>query len=506
MSDSKLVRGFQARLLELPEGLLVAVLYAAACWAARQVSLDQFVLQAGVRVAALLVCRREMWPYLMVGEYAYFAFLRVPMLGKYGLEWVLLSSAYQFPCVAAIVHMHRRAIENKTDAWLLSVASAAAVLVGVGNLALAHALWPAQPAGGFMTIASRYVLGHYVGILTVAPLALLWLRRHEIDWSSWRSPVATYAAVSLLAVGAVSLLLSNDSQIEKTLAQLVMAIPVVALTCVQGWWGAAIGLPVISIFVRISTPVTGLPASFDIESFKVQLLMAVAGSALLALGSKITHYYRRCGLQAKAQRQAISNARASHSTGERELRSRVVSLRKIGDGLDAALSETVDWLRLQGHHEVATSLLHVATVHSRKFREQANMVYPTTMEHVGLYLAIQIGGIGDTWEQSDRLVQPYLVGDPCRLSLDLQLTAYRALTEAVSLLIENESGPLKIRAKCGRYGSNRGIVVTVATLDRHRRLSRTTATMAVGRLSGRTQAYGGTVQCRHNRIRMFFRE
>ncbi len=36
MSDSKLVRGFQARLLELPEGLLVAVLYAAACWAARQ--------------------------------------------------------------------------------------------------------------------------------------------------------------------------------------------------------------------------------------------------------------------------------------------------------------------------------------------------------------------------------------------------------------------------------------------------------------------------------------
>ncbi|WP_313459727.1 hypothetical protein [Stenotrophomonas sp.] len=63
MSDSKWAKGLQSRLLELPEGLLVAVLYAAACWASRQVSLDQFFLPAGIRVAALLVCRREMWPY-----------------------------------------------------------------------------------------------------------------------------------------------------------------------------------------------------------------------------------------------------------------------------------------------------------------------------------------------------------------------------------------------------------------------------------------------------------
>lgn len=68
MSDSKLVRGFQARLLELPEGLLVAALYAAACWASRQVSVDQFFLPAGIRIAALLVCRPRMWPYLLLGD------------------------------------------------------------------------------------------------------------------------------------------------------------------------------------------------------------------------------------------------------------------------------------------------------------------------------------------------------------------------------------------------------------------------------------------------------
>ena len=506
MSDSKLVRKFQARLLELPEGLLVAVLYAAACWASRQVSLEQFFLPAGIRIAALLACRPSMWPYLLLGEYAYFACLRVPLIDKYGLEWAVISSAYQFPVAAIVVYVHRSSIARMTDTWLLIVAFAVATLVGVGNLALANALWPSPPAGGFATVASRNVIGQYLAILTIAPMALLWVRRHEIDWKSWRGPPVTYSAISLLTLGALSVVLPEVATTERAIIQLLMAVPVIALTCLQGWWGAAIGMPIMSIFVRISTPVTGLPESFDLDSFRIQLLIAVAGTALLALGSRITHHYRQHVLQSKAKREAISNARSSHCTGERELRNRVVSLRRIGERLDVALSDTVDCMRAKGHYDVADNLLNVATVHSRQFREQTNMVYPTTMEHVGLYLALQVGGIGDAWEQTDRMAQPFLVGDPCRLSLDLQLATYRALTEAVSLLLENEPGQLKIRARCGQVGSSRGILVTVGMLDSRRLLSRSTATMAIGRLSGRTQAYGGTVQCRRNRIRMFFRE
>lgn len=506
MSNRRWATGIQSRLLDFPEGLLVAALYAAACWSAWHVSLDQFFLPAGVRVAALLVCRREMWPYLLLGDYLYLGCLRVPMIDKHGLDWVLISSAYQFPFAAFVVYLHRRAISSQTDTWLISAAAAISMFIGVGNLALVHILSGAPPSGGFMTVASRVVLGHYMAILTIAPLALLCIRWRDIHWTAWRGTASTYAGLSLLACGAVSLLIPETSDPAKVILQLLMAIPVVVLTCIHGWWGAAVGLPLMSAFVRINTPVTGLPESFDLESFKVQLLTALSGTALLALGSRITHHYRQYVFQAKAQRQAITNARTSHCTGERELRNRVADLRKIGDGLDAALSETIDWLRIRGQHDVATSILHVATVHSRKFREQTNMVYPTTMEHVGLYLALQVGGIGDAWDETDRLVQPYLLGDPCCLCLDLQLTAYRALTEAVSLLLEHEPGKLKIRAKCGRYQSNRGILVTVGTVDARHRLSRSTATMAVGRLSGRTQAYGGTVQCRRNRIRMFFKE
>ena len=237
MSDSKLVRGFQARLLELPEGLLVAALYAAACWASRQVSLDQFFLPAGIRIAALLLCRRAIWPYLLLGECAYFAYLRLPLIDKYGLEWVIVSSAYQFPVVALVVLLHSRSISKGTDTWLLTVAAFAAVLIGLGTLLIAHALRPIPPSGGFAAIAFRNTLGDYIAILTVAPLALLWIKRRDVDWSSLFTSRSSCAGLSIVVCGVVSILIPHDLPAVKATVQLLMAVPVIVLTCLQGWWG-----------------------------------------------------------------------------------------------------------------------------------------------------------------------------------------------------------------------------------------------------------------------------
>lgn len=507
MSDSKWAKGLQSRLLDFPEGLLVAVLYAAACWSARQVSLDQFFLPAGIRVAALLVCRREMWPYLLLGEYAYFTHLRMPLVDMYGMAWAVTASVYQLPFVALVVHLHWRSKKPESpDITLLSIAACAAATTSLGNLSLIHLFWKTPPEGGFALIASRYAMGDYIAILTVAPLALLWSRRAHTNWSTWRTSSTAYAVAALLALGSASALSEPGSPVQKATLQLLMAIPVVAITCLQGWSGAAIGVPLMYAFIHVGTPSTGLPASFDSDSFRVQLITAISGTALLALGSRVSYHYHRYLHQARASRQAISNARASHLAGERELRERVLDLRRISDGLERSLSDTVEWLRTHGHNEMASSLLSVAAVHSRKFREQTSMVYPTTLEHVGLYLALQVGGIGDSWSETLRLATPQLRGDPCTLSQDLQLAAYRALTEAVALLIQHERGELKIRARAGRLGHASGIVVSVGSVDRRYRIAQSTATMAIGRLSGWTQAYGGIVECRRNRIRMFFVE
>lgn len=80
------------------------------------------------------------------------------------------------------------------------------------------------------------------------------------------------------------------------------------------------------------------------------------------------------------------------------------------------------------------------------------------------------------------------------------------MTDAVSLLLESESGQIQVRARCGRFGRYQGIVVTVALLDAACALSEATETMAVERLAGRALAYGGVVQCRRNRVRMVLLE
>ncbi|MCF7749831.1 hypothetical protein KQ945_03650, partial [Bacillus subtilis subsp. subtilis] len=241
-------------------------------------------------------------------------------------------------------------------------------------------------------------------------------------------------------------------------------------------------------------------------TFTTQMVMAIAGVALLLFGARITHYYHRYRIRDDGERNAIKLARNSHIASENGLRERALHLRKLGDGIDVSLKEVVNWLKLQGHHEIASGLLNTATVHSRLFRAQASMVYPTTLDQLGLYVALQTGGVREAWELSNRVTRPRLEGDPCMLSIGLQLAAYRAITEAVSLLLEHECGQVMVRARCGTLGNQRGIVVVVALLDSAHPLSGTTRALVDEHLAGLPLAYGGLVQCRRNRLRLLLAE
>ena len=49
-------------------------------------------------------------------------------------------------------------------------------------------------------------------------------------------------------------------------------------------------------------------------------------------------------------------------------------------------------------------------------------------------------------------------------------------------------------------------MVSISVQNSSQTLSATTLTQAVERLAGRTIGYGGSVECRHNRIRMLLLE
>ncbi|WP_313344218.1 MASE1 domain-containing protein [Stenotrophomonas sp.] len=489
-----------------PVGLALAVLYAAAYWASREVSFDQFYLPAGVRVAALLLCPPRLWPYLLLGEYCYFAWLRYPLVVKYGATWAVLGSAFLMPAVMLIVHLHRKVLEDKADIWLICIAASSTVSTTALNVGLSFLLWPSPPAHGFGVNLIRFLVGDFIGILTLAPLALLWVNRRRDSTKTLDSTAPTIICFALMFVlGGTTLWLPGPSSSQTDLL-LLMALPAVALTCIHGWRGAAISIPLWSIVARLNMPASGMADAFDPVSFSIQQSIAVVGIALLAVGSCLSYYYRQHRAHAQNGERATSLARSAHIANEMDLRSRALDIRKLGDGLDHSLSDLADWLKIKGHDDLATSLLRVVTVHSRKFREQVTMVYPTSLEHVGLYLALQIGGIHEAWKSTDRLALHRLGGDPCQLSVGLQLATYRSIAEAVSLLLQYEPGQIQVRARCGTFQREKGILVSVALLDSHHRLSATSMTQAIERLTGRTLGYNGTVQCRRNRIRMVLLE
>lgn len=501
--------GLLLKLRIRPAGVALAVLYALACWATRQLSLDQFYLPAGIRVAAVLLCPPRFWPYLLLGEYAYFAQMRLPMIDRHGLAWVVLASAFLMPAVMLIVTLHRRMLEQAANAGLLSVALLSAIAVTLINVTGSQLLWVTPPTDNILDFSSRairFIVGDFIGILTVAPLAIM-LRRWYPD-RVWRPRIALLSIVAgaaMITLGVSAALLVDEPGVTRTSLQLLMGLPAVALTCLIGWKGAAIAVPMLNLIIGLSTH-KPYPAAFDSTTFTTQLVMAITGIALLMLGSRISHYHHRYRLRETGERKAIDLAKASQAAGEMALRERALHLRKLGDGLDASLTEVVYWLNQKGYHTIASSLLHTAEVHSRLFREQANMVYPTALEQLGLYVSLQAGGAITAWNRTDRITRPRLSGDPCKLSLPLQLAAYRTLVEAVSLVVNAEPGQLVVRSRCGRIGRQRGIVMIVGLLDRAKPLSAETTLLAGQVLGARTLAFDGIVQCQHNRIRISLTE
>ena len=492
-----------------PAGLLLAAAYAIACVSARQFSLDQFFLPAGIRVAALLIVPQRRWPYVLLGELGYFAYLRIPTIDEYGLEWVILASTLLMPMAMLVVHLHLRKTisEAAIGFWLLSLSISAAVAVTGLNLSLSRLLWPVPPPDTLLDAAERVVFGHFAAIITMAPLALLWARRRSGSPWQKRLLVPSLVAIALmLALGLCMQLISTDAHSTRTHLVLLAALPAITLTFMHGWRGAAIAIPLLNLPLHFATPSTGLPASFDLGTFSTQQNMAVMSVALLALGSSISYHHQRARSRGLAEETTLRLTRSSHQTSERELRERAAHLKRLGDGMDSSLVEMVSWLKSQGHHAVANSLQHASSVHSRLFREQASMVYPTGLEQVGLYIALQAGGACEIWNNTHRVIPPRLAGNPCLLTVDLQLAIYRSLIEAVSLLLELETGQVCVRARSGQAGGRRGIVAIVSLLDRDCTLSTRTTQQAVERLAGRMLAYGGTVHCRGNRLRLVLHE
>jgi hypothetical protein len=173
--------------------------------------------------------------------------------------------------------------------------------------------------------------------------------------------------------------------------------------------------------------------------------------------------------------------------------------------LDDERKDTVEWLKTRGHAQAAMDLNSRGMTARRTFDERAPALYPLKIEQDGLYAVLHAQAFTNFWGGGAEVYLGYK-GQPKRLSVDLQLAAYRCICHAMALLSESEPSEYRISLRVWNFRQRRGISIAV-TADPTAEPRITPAAVAANAiLEARVKAYRGVLKRDPHRVRLFLAE
>ncbi|WP_307753627.1 MASE1 domain-containing protein [Xanthomonas albilineans] len=479
---------------DIAKGFLLSAAYCASFLLAWQLSVDQWYLPAGLRAATLLFLPYRLWPYLLLGDAS--ALLVISLLivqapstslfGTYAASFLML------PCVALVVHAARRHMTRllHQECLLLPLALALALWSTLCNIAM-NAVFEGDTTLTPTQTLIRYWLGDYLGMLMFIMPALLWLRRNEHEAANSR-----LLKDGILCTGTVLVLFMSAVMIQdRFLHQLLMSmmlIPLITLTLLHGWRGAAIGITLANVAIGIMLPDTKTLFAYNSEVFSAQLALASTATGMFVFGSRLSSLIERAWRFRHAREEAIQLAQASYLQAERTLRRRVVEYTDITVHINKLRKDTVAYLRAKGQHAAAMEMMRTGLIQARLLDEYVTALYPLGIETHGLYGILGSVAFSNLCNTEFRLS---LKGDSKRLSVGLQLAAYRSVLNVIDTLPPANRHLLKARVWRTRH--HQGIAVCVITYvspqDHVRHFTHDTDC----ELASRLKTHGGTCRRRH---------
>lgn len=478
------------------KGILLAAVYCAAYKLLWNASFTQWFLPAGLRVAALLFLPYRMWPFIFIGDAAGLLMLRIPKAEDYSLQWAYLSPLLLAPGVALAVFEVRRRLPTteKTVRWLPIAILAISVWGIVCNL-LANFFLSGPPLNNdLLDRLIRGSVGCFLGTLLFVLPVLLWQKQNAK--SAHRSHFVRDAVIATGAITGVfvTLYLTRDSHSDLRQSLLfLMLIPAAALTYLHGWRGAAVSLIVANFGIAQTLPYTGIPGTYDGDVFLAQAALVILGSVFLILGDMISHLYERARQLGISEQRAQAMTRSSLLVGEGNLREQVLYMAQMHVYMDDQRKQLVELLKSQGKFTEAMLLNSAAVEHMQSFESRATAIYPLGIEELGLYKVIFPETFTDFWAGDAEVLYLHAVGVPRILSVELQLTAYRCICNAFTVLAQNSPYRYIVKLKTWRRGRYQGIVFKIAALSNQPPQLTQSGAMAEVDLERRVKAFGGTL-------------
>lgn len=495
----------------------VAAGYALGYSLLRSISFAHWVPLAGFRLCALLLLPYRFWPALLVGETASLSYTSYMCAGQYGWLWGALFMVPPMGFAMPVVRWcreRRRLFPNKSSTsmnMLLACSLAVSLIwtaVNVATLSVMHV--PASYPMGLGLFAGRYLLGNYVGVLTLVPIVLM--AREELMATSWRRQWANIGE-SRLVLETVSLLLPALALLvwlaagftgdAKQTAQVAMFLPVAWLSLRHGWRGAAIGGTAASIAVVLT-----MPAMYDEGTLRAQVFIAFTVSTMLLMGGRIGILHERESKERAEARVALAMAQRNVYLGEMQLRQTSYALEQMSGSIQASYTQMLGRLRnlLPGTDE--RTYYRQAAVAQHQIYRLADTLYPISWREKGLIAALREGSIPRALDEAGLVYWCDFSGHGLeQVSASVHIALYRLASEAIAYACAKRNvSKINVRLRSGVLGGRRWVVLCVDSEVDYGRLSRiqwdelqpalSASGMGLGAIKDRAGIFEGKVRTR----------
>ncbi len=452
------------------------------------------------------------WPYVFAGDAAALLNMRIPKAEQYSVQWAYLSPFLFIPVYSVVPYYFRKKLGEVRDIvlWLPAIAIIAALVTSLWAMTLNYTLHGPRPLVNVDNFV-RYAIGDYFGIMIVMLPCLLWLQRAR--WRNTRRHITQSIAVATLIVTALyatALIPGIEALSVRLLPLALMLIAIAYLTILHGWHGAAVGTLLVSAAVALALPHMDSSGAGDDIVLMAQGLLAISSAGLLIVGVNFSRLHERSGdslrnewlimqLQQQQDRETrtMSAVRATFNSFEQRFREKALLLAYARDDLDAYRNAVAQTLKDEGLYRQAMDAISVGVESSRALARHSELLYPFEIETYGLHAVLLSESFAEHLQGRARLRLVLIGKSPKRLSVPVQLAAYRAICSALDVLANMEPTEFTIQVRGWRRRGRMGATIFVHCVPSTAFAHTPETQRALQELEMLARAYDGTFQHRH---------
>lgn len=435
----------------------VTAIYLVALVVFRQISVNHWIILTGFHLVALLLVPYRYWPALFAGDVARLAYVSYTCVDQFGLLWALINLipfvAYAAPVVWFFRERHRLFPEHSAVnvPALVScslIVAALATAVTIGQLQITPL--PHGYVIHYGEVIARLMLGNFMGVLTVTPIALVgWQSTVGRSWRQWsqgltESRLVIESVYTLVPVAFLSWLGTRDAQL-RPVAQMAMFLPVVVLAMRHGWKGAAVAGTMASLGIVYLMPTTN-----DLATLQAETLVALAIGTMLLVGACVTVSDGRAERHHTQMRLNLALAQRNVYLGEAQMRATAQGLDHLRGSIQGAFDMILRRLHyLQPVADEAGYRQHILHAQEQLFR-LTDAMHPSLLGDRGLPAALAHGALPRLLNEAGVKYWCDLRGPVSGFPQTMHLAAYRIVAEAIAVACaERDVSDVLVKIRCG---------------------------------------------------------